>query len=230
MSAGRSSSSEGKSCWCRSPFSVWSMRSCSGHISPISPPLSSSDAHRHSWTDQFTDRKISWSSVWNDYRTHFSLRESMLLWTITFLHCSDLSVLAFDIMRIWFMLAVWFRCDLRMPGDPSNARCEDHVWTIYGGCVWNSNWAGQGQHTILPPSAEMPSLLFRAHSMKGYRIETFYQFNFITQKGKQNRCTVFAARWRLFVNDKCVALSFPIFCHYWQKRRRFGSVALVVME
>lgn len=30
-------------------------------------------------------------------------------------------------------------------------QCEDHVWTIYGGCVWNSNWAGQGQHTILPP-------------------------------------------------------------------------------
>jgi hypothetical protein len=30
-------------------------------------------------------------------------------------------------------------------------QCEDHVWTIFGGCVWNENWAGQGQHTILPP-------------------------------------------------------------------------------
>jgi hypothetical protein len=30
-------------------------------------------------------------------------------------------------------------------------QCEDHVWTIYGGCVWNANWAGKGQHTILPP-------------------------------------------------------------------------------
>jgi hypothetical protein len=30
-------------------------------------------------------------------------------------------------------------------------QCEDHVWTIFGGCVWNENWAGAGQHTILPP-------------------------------------------------------------------------------
>jgi hypothetical protein len=30
-------------------------------------------------------------------------------------------------------------------------QCEDHVWTIFGGCVWNENWAGKGQHTILPP-------------------------------------------------------------------------------
>merc|ERR1719281_2086491 len=58
----------------------------------------------------------------------------MAFWKVLALPMAVLFVLSAILLRAYFAY-----------------QCEDHVWTIFGGCVWNANWAGQGQHTILPP-------------------------------------------------------------------------------